>query len=678
MIVKNESKIITRLFDSVISIIDTYCICDTGSTDNTIEIIKNYFNEKNINGKVITEPFINFAYNRNFALNGCLGMSDYILLLDADMILEINNFDKNILNKANIFYILQGNNSFYYQNTRILKNDGLSKYVGMTHEYIKSPHIHLQIPKNNLFINDIGDGGAKTNKFERDILLLKQGIIDEPNNHRYYFYLANSYYDSKQYNNAIETYLIRIKLDGWKEEVWYSYYRLGLIYKQLNDIAKAIYYWLEGYNYYPNRLEGLYEILKYYRENSKYNLIKYLYPIIKNELDKKENRDNYLFLHNDVYTYKIYYEYSIFAYYLGIKNINDEIVLLLNSDIPNNDMQSSLQSSNIQRNNIYSNMKYYKDILVPMKVIDFTNKKSMKEYNSSSSCLIKNKNNNGYKLNVRYVNYTIDNLGKYKFINNTDTYSITINEYRELDNSFNIINSNLETSLEEKSLEENTSREFFFKGIEDVRIFYDTNNNLKFIGTGFVDSITVLYGDYLLDKNKVTLKTEVSTVELKQTFINTKYEKNWVLVNYQSKTRIIYNWFPLTICDIDSLHSNTLQSNLQSKNINIIAKKDMPLIFKNTRGSTCGYEYKSEQWFIVHITEYGKPRNYYHIICVFDTSMNLLRYTAPFKFEGEPIEYCLSIIIEDNKVIINYSTWDRTTKIAIYNKDYIENKLKYN
>ena len=48
MIVKNESKIITRLFDSVISIIDCYCICDTGSTDNTIELIKNYFLEKNI------------------------------------------------------------------------------------------------------------------------------------------------------------------------------------------------------------------------------------------------------------------------------------------------------------------------------------------------------------------------------------------------------------------------------------------------------------------------------------------------------------------------------------------------------------------------------------------------------------------------------------------------------
>ena len=53
MIVKNESHIIIRLLQSVISIIDTYCICDTGSNDNTIEIIKHFFKENKIQGKII-------------------------------------------------------------------------------------------------------------------------------------------------------------------------------------------------------------------------------------------------------------------------------------------------------------------------------------------------------------------------------------------------------------------------------------------------------------------------------------------------------------------------------------------------------------------------------------------------------------------------------------------------
>ena len=43
MIVKNESKIILRLLKTVINIIDSWCICDTGYTDDTISIIETFF-----------------------------------------------------------------------------------------------------------------------------------------------------------------------------------------------------------------------------------------------------------------------------------------------------------------------------------------------------------------------------------------------------------------------------------------------------------------------------------------------------------------------------------------------------------------------------------------------------------------------------------------------------------
>ena len=71
MIVKNESKVILRALQSVLAIVDCYCICDTGSTDNTIEIIEQFFREKNIPGKIIHEPFKDFAHNRNVALKAC-------------------------------------------------------------------------------------------------------------------------------------------------------------------------------------------------------------------------------------------------------------------------------------------------------------------------------------------------------------------------------------------------------------------------------------------------------------------------------------------------------------------------------------------------------------------------------------------------------------------------------
>jgi hypothetical protein len=284
---------------------------------------------------------------------------------------------------------------------------------------------------------------------------------------------------------------------------------------------------------------------------------------------------------------------------------------------------------------------------------------------SSSSCLIKNEDGNGYKLNIRYVNYFIQNTGQYT---NCDKHIITINKFIELDNTFNI------------------QKEFFmdveydgrqYIGVEDVRIYHDPyKNKLMYIGTGYHknNQIGIVSGEYNID----TKKLEVN--ELKQSFNNTGCEKNWVFVDYNNDTHIIYDWHPLNICKINNA-TNKLEK---------VAKRETPTIFSRVRGSTNGFKYskktgtsinngnisiditEDEIWFVNHIVSYESPRHYYHIISVFDSNMNLLRYSAPFKFEGDPIEYCLSIVVEEEQVLINYSTWDRTTRIGIYDKKYID------
>ena len=667
MIVKNESKIITRLLDSVLSIIDTYCICDTGSTDNTIEVIEKYFKEKNKSGKIVQEPFKNFCYNRNFALNSCVGLSDYVLLMDADMILEIKNFKKEQLNSATSFQLFQGNDSFFYQNIRIVKNDGLYKYVGVTHEYIDIPPntVTSIIDKESLFIRDIGDGGSKHDKFQRDLLLLTNGIKDEPNNVRYYFYLANTYHDLGRFGEAINCYKKRIELGGWEQELWYSYYRIGLCYKHMNKIADAIYYWLEGYNFLPERLEGIYEIIHHFRIINKHRVSHHFYQLAIDILNKKHDKSSYLFLHNDVYTYKLYYEYIVIANYNGIKIINDELVSIFNNC-----------NSDEVVNNVLFNMKYYKDVLNRKSVFildnsinSIINNESV-NFKSSSSCLIKNKNNDGYLLNIRYVNYVIDtNNGVYK---NCEKNIISVNRCIGFDKNFNICSDIWMNLIHDGRL---------YMGIEDVKIFYDRyNDKIKYIGNTLHlnGQIGVVSGDY----NNVSREFEIN--ELKQTFNNSSCEKNWVFVDYNNANHIIYNWYPLNICKVN-----------ENNMLSIVAIKNMPKIYSKVRGSTCGFNYQkkigendngnikinieeTEIWFVSHIVSYEQPRHYYHIISVFDSDMNLLRYSAPFKFEGESIEYCLSLVIENDEVFISYSTWDCTTKIGVYDKQYIESLLKYN
>lgn len=654
MIVKNESRIIKRLFDSVLPIIDTYCICDTGSTDNTIELIGEYFKEKGISGKVIQEPFKNFCHNRNVALQGCVGMSDYVLLLDADMILEVGNFDKALLNVADSFLILQGSESFHYQNTRIVRNNGKYSYSGVTHEYINTPESNksFSLSKNILFINDIGDGGAKSDKLERDIRLLTEGLKAEPNNVRYYFYLGNSYRDSGKYEEAIQMYKKRIELGGWKEEVWYSWYRIGSCYKDMNKFPEAIEAWLEGYNLYPERLEGLYELIKHYRNTSKHKLSMAFYELAKEALEKNHRRDGYLFLHNDVYTFLIYYEYTIIAYYLGIKDISNEVVKIFNA-CSGNEVHSML-----------SNMKFYKQILNKqiMRNLDSsfetlifgTNTKFV----SSSSCLIKKPNSQNYWMNVRYVNYHIQPDGSYI---NCDKHIITINKFVELDKDLNVLT---ETQMD---LVQDGRR---YMGIEDVKIYWDKyENKLMHIGTGFhlSNQIGISAGFYNIEQHKL------ESMEQKQLFANTSCEKNWVYIDYNNATHVIYDWHPMRICKSEN--------NILS----VVETKQTPKIFSKARGSTCGFNYTfkregqdvREIWFVNHIVSYESPRHYYHIVSVFDSNMNLLRYTAPFKFEGECIEYCLSIVVEDERVLINYSTWDRTTRIGVYDKKYFDSLLVY-
>ena len=103
----------------------------------------------------------------------------------------------------------------------------------------------------------------------------------------------------------------------------------------------------------------------------------------------------------------------------------------------------------------------------------------------------------------------------------------------------------------------------------------------------------------------------------------------------------------------------------------------MPKLFNYVIGSTCGCKYNNEIWFVCHLVSYETPRHYYHIIVVMDENLNLLRYSAPFKFEGEPMEYCLSILVEEERILMNYSAWDRSTRINFYDKTYIETLLVY-
>lgn len=634
MIVKNEANVIERLLESVYPIIDTYCICDTGSSDNTIEIITRFFNDRGMRGKIVSCPFVNFEYSRNFALSSAAEMADYLLLLDADMVLQVNNFDKNTLSNYYSYSIIQGTEDFYYYNRRIVKNDGQSKYLGVTHEYLSTPpnSPERDLLREDIFIFDIGDGGAKSDKYTRDIALLEQGIIDEPDNDRYHFYLANSYLSVGRYKDAIKAYDKRIYMGRWDQEVWYSFFQKGLCYKYINELEKSVDSFLKAFEIIPYRLENFYELVKLYREQGNNKLANFFYQMAKG-IKSDINKDTFLFYDATVYRYKLDYEFSIIAFYNGVKNVDDCVVKILN--------ECSEVST---RSSVISNNKFYDTLLRSLLTIDFTDKIfDDNVFNSSSPCIVEN--GEGYLMNVRYVNYYYNEAGQIELFNKKDPRIITLNKYLYLDKGFKTIQSGIFTQNIDDKL---------YVGVEDIRVF-PTKDGFKFLGTGFEGDLTIATGEY--DTNNPKLEYNL----LRQTFNKTDCEKNWVFAN--DKT-LIYSWKPF-IC----MSYNTLD---------VIKRNDnMPKIFESVRGSTCAAEYNDELWFICHIVSYEQPRQYYHMFVCLDKELNLLRYSAPFKLSDASVEYCLGLIVKEDKVIISYSEWDRTTKVSIYDKKYIDNKIKY-
>src|SRR6187551_1453910 len=87
MIVKNEARVLKRCLDSVRPFVHHWIIVDTGSTDGTQELIRKELS--GVPGELFERPWENFGHNRSEALALARGKADYILIMDADEVLEV-------------------------------------------------------------------------------------------------------------------------------------------------------------------------------------------------------------------------------------------------------------------------------------------------------------------------------------------------------------------------------------------------------------------------------------------------------------------------------------------------------------------------------------------------------------------------------------------------------------
>lgn len=269
MIVKNEGSIIERALLSVLPWIDYWVISDTGSTDDTKEQIQKVL--KNIPGELLERPWVDFAYNRNEALDVSLGKGDYILFIDADETLEwLELFEKTDLQKDCYFVQAFGRTS-QFAKTLFIKNDPSWRWQGVLHEIIVSSKKDASteyLSKAKLIYDESSSYRSRNpQKYREDAKVLEKALKKEPDNSRYLFYLAQSHVHARQFDLALECYEKRAALKGDSEEVFWSLYCIGCLKEDLGySSSEIIQAYSKAYQYKPIQVEPLYRLAMHLKE----------------------------------------------------------------------------------------------------------------------------------------------------------------------------------------------------------------------------------------------------------------------------------------------------------------------------------------------------------------------------------------------------------------------------
>ena len=194
LIVKNEEKNIKSCLINLLSICDEILVVDTGSTDKTVDIIKNF---KNV--KLDYFEWVNdFSKARNYAMSKMV--SDYIFSIDADELLSNNlihrlkalkNANFNGFSSINMYIELDGNR-MYLGGRQIVKNSVENLWKYSVHEKLYYDESNdLTLSPYEYIIHRPHESKSHYNKYAEIYYneINKGDILKEYNTAHYFYYL---------------------------------------------------------------------------------------------------------------------------------------------------------------------------------------------------------------------------------------------------------------------------------------------------------------------------------------------------------------------------------------------------------------------------------------------------------------------------------------------------------
>ena len=241
MVVKDEAERLERALVSAKPHIDTWTICDTGSTDGTRALIRSTM--KGVPGRLYDHTWKDFGHNRTLALDRARGTARWLLMMDADEELTFVNptFRRWLGNRKDktieAYDVLVQDHEIAYHVPYLTRGDLELRYVGVTHEYLERNEGFRRQKLTGLAVTHHGKDDDQTEKLLRDIkLLLPEFQKRDP---RAIFYTAQSHRFLGNDEQAALMYELRASMNGFEEEAWYASYQAAYIRRDLERLLEV-------------------------------------------------------------------------------------------------------------------------------------------------------------------------------------------------------------------------------------------------------------------------------------------------------------------------------------------------------------------------------------------------------------------------------------------------------
>ena len=638
MIVRDEEAIIERCLRSVRDKVDCWVVCDTGSADNTREMVRSLLSD--LPGDLHETEWVDFGHNRSELLGLAREVADYLLLIDADQTVRALEPLPRLEADA---YLLRETGALDFSVIRLVRGDRRWWYEGPTHEYIATDEEFSQEPLEAWEIEHRTDGSSRAGKLIRDVSLLKQALVRDPSSSRSVFYLAQTYRDLGKPELAIRYYRRRVAMGGWDEEVFYANLQEGVLRANQGQKSAAAVL-LEAWERRPTRAEPLYELARMHRQRGDF-AVAHLFASRGLEIPYPSDL---LFIHRWVYEWGLLLERAMAAAGLGrlAETRADLRALLQRKGLPpeiddyvrqrlayiGGGGAKAVQPANGDGLALASLAPSLRIGEIKLDV-----EPAWPSFNPSIAA-----GGSGFRMIVRTANYAIE-----RGVLHAEGILHNINYMVGLDKSLSV------TSVDPIVDRSSGLRRYpsWIQGYEDCR--------LVSVGEDWYATATVcdLNPD---DRREIALLRfegpDIAEVRPLVSPHPEQHEKNWMPLVIDGQLHVVYRCGPTIVLRCDPV----------SGELGPVVESKAPKFAAEFRGGSQGVHVDDGYLFAVHeVDRSAAVLRYLHRFILLDERLTLTAVSPRFRFTSDRVEFCAGMARRDGDLVLSFGVSDAAAGLAV-------------